>query len=130
MFFKNEENNSSGKEKIVENDHDKIYHHKIRSFIKGLFFTVLFAIFIKTFFIEAFRIPSGSMEKTLLVGDFILVNKFIYGSTTPRYLPFTNISLPFITLPSLRDPENGDIIVFEYPGDRDQIFPKERNNFL
>lgn len=127
MFLNGVENNTKKNYESNENIKTK---NKIRSFIKGLLFAILFAIFIRTFFIEAFRIPSASMEKTLLVGDFIIVNKFIYGSTTPRYLPLTSTSLPYITLPALRDPQNGDIIVFEYPGNRDQIFPDERKNFV
>ncbi len=49
--------------------------------------TLLVAFFLKTFVVEAFRIPSGSMENTLRIGDFLFVNKFIYGAETPKYLP-------------------------------------------
>src|SRR5262249_10134739 len=62
---------------------------------------VLFAV-IRTFFIEAFKIPSGSMENTLQVGDFLLVNKLVYGAE----VPFTHRRLP-----RLRDPQRGDVIV-------------------
>jgi len=67
------------------------------------------------------------MEDTILVGDFVLVNKFIYGSSSPRYIPFTEFALPFFTLPSVREPRHNDIVVFEYPGDRDELRPKELN---
>lgn len=125
-----EENSNQKNDISNDKKNSKNNSNKVRSLIKGLFFAVLFAIFIKTFFIEAFRIPSASMEKTLLVGDFIVVNKFIYGSSTPRFLPLTNISLPYFTLPAIRDPRKGDVIVFEYPGDRDRIIPREEKNFI
>lgn len=71
--------------------------------------------------VEAFRIPTGSMENTLLVGDFLLVNKFIYGIRTPDWLgiPFTKVgfSVPYTRLPALKKPKSGDIIVFRYPMD-------------
>jgi signal peptidase I len=130
LLTEDKENNLPDNNKSNKQIDTKNILNKTRSFIQGLFIAVIFAIFVKTFFIEAFRIPSASMEKTLIVGDFIVVNKFIYGSNTPRYLPLTNISLPYISLPAIRDPEKGDIIVFEYPGDRDQIFPLEKRNFV
>jgi signal peptidase I len=75
---------------------------------------VLFGI-IRTFFVEAFKIPSGSMENTLQVGDFLLVNKLVYGAE----VPFTHRRLPRI-----RDPKRGDVIVFEYPEDPTKNFVK------
>ena len=69
---------------------------------------VILALFIRTFFIQAFKIPSGSMRPTLQEGDKIMVNKLLFG---PR-IPFTKYRLP-----SLREPERGDIIVFIYPVD-------------
>ena len=61
------------------------------------------------------------MENTILVGDFVLVNKFIYGSTSPRYIPLTDIAIPYFRLPAIRDPHRGDIVVFEFPGMRDRL---------
>ncbi|CUT17600.1 MULTISPECIES: signal peptidase I [Candidatus Ichthyocystis] len=75
----------------------------------GGFFPVLLSVFlIRSFLVEPFRIPSESMLPTLLVGDFILVNKFVYG-----------IRLPMINkkVISIKEPERGDIIVFRYPRD-------------
>jgi signal peptidase I len=68
---------------------------------------VLFFL-IRTFFVEAFKIPSGSMENTLQVGDFLLVNKLVYGAE----VPFTSKHLP-----RLRQPQRGDVIVFVFPED-------------
>ncbi|HEV8498231.1 MAG TPA: signal peptidase I [Gemmatimonadaceae bacterium] len=75
---------------------------------------VLFAL-IRTFLVEAFKIPSGSMENTLQVGDFLLVNKLVYGAE----VPFTHKRLP-----RLREPRRGDVIVFEYPVDLTKNFVK------
>lgn len=99
---------------------------KIKEFFKQLFYAAIAAFFIITFIIQNTRIPTGSMEDTILVGDFVLVNKFIYGSSSPRYIPFTEIPLPYFTLPAIKDPKPTDIVVFEYPGDRDQLEPTEK----
>jgi signal peptidase I len=85
------------------------------SYAKILFFTVIIAFLLKTFVIEAFRIPSGSMENTLLVGDFLLVNKLAYGLKTPRYVPLTKLAIPSFSFPRFGSVRRGDVIVFEYP---------------
>lgn len=103
---------------------------KHREFFKIIFYALLIAYFLKTFFVEAFKIPTSSMEDTLLVGDYILVNKFIYGPTTPRNFPLTDISIPHFSFPSISDPKRGDIIVFEFPGLRDQVKTKEKINYI
>lgn len=94
---------------------------KIKEFFESLLFAAIAAFFIITFVIQNTRIPTGSMEDTILVGDFVLVNKFIFGASSPKYIPFTEIELPFFRLPSLKEPKAKDIVVFEYPGDRDQL---------
>jgi signal peptidase I len=83
----------------------------MRSFIiaVGLF------LVIRTFVVEAFKIPTGSMENTLLVGDFLLVNKAVYGAEVP---------IAGIRLPAIERPERGDIIVFEWPEDPSKNFVK------
>lgn len=100
---------------------------KIKEFIESFFFAGIAALFIITFVIQNTRIPTGSMEGTILVGDFVLVNKFIFGSSSARYIPFTEVALPFFTLPSIREPRQNDIVVFEYPGDRDELVARELN---
>src|SRR2546422_4723845 len=77
--------------------------------------SVLLFLLIRTFIVEAFKIPSGSMEHTLLVGDFLLVNKLVYGAE----VPFTHSRLP-----RLREPTRGDVIVFEWPEDPSKNFVK------
>lgn len=76
----------------------------------------LFLFFlVRAFLVEAFKIPSGSMEGTLLVGDFLLVNKLLYGAD----IPFTDAQLP-----AIRAPRRGDVIVFQYPADLSKNFVK------
>jgi len=100
---------------------------KIIEFFRQLFWAAIAAFFIITFIIQNTRIPTGSMEDTILVGDFVLVNKFIYGSSSPKFIPFTEIELPFFRLPAFKEPKAKDIVVFEFPGDRDQLFASERS---
>lgn len=84
-------------------------------YIKAIALAFALALFIRTFVVQAYRIPSGSMEDTLLVGDFLLANKFIYG-----------VQVPFIEsrLPALREPALGDVVIFQYPGDPNRDFVK------
>ncbi len=72
----------------------------------GIAFLLAFAI--KTSIVEAYKIPSKSMEDTLLVGDFLLANKFLYGSRLP---------LIGVRLPAIRNPEPGDVVIFKFPRD-------------
>lgn len=98
----------------------RIPSHRIRlmASAKALFVTIVVALFLKTFVVEAFRIPSGSMENTLLVGDFLLVNKMAYGLKTPRYIPLTTKAIPSVAIPVFGTVRRGDVLVFEYPGKR------------
>ena len=120
----------SNPEKEKEKAKPKTSGQKFFDFVKNLLFAAIAALIIKTFLIETSRVPTGSMEKTILVGDFLFVNKFVYGSSSPRNIPFTNIELPYFQLPALRDPERGDIVVFEYPGDRDAMYSPEIMNYV
>jgi signal peptidase I len=93
----------------------------VRDWIETIVSVVLIVFVIRTVAVEAYRIPTGSMENTLLVGDFLLVNKFVYGIRTPDWIgiPFTpiGVSVPYTRLPGLKDPGPGDILVFRYPLD-------------
>lgn len=86
-------------------------------------FTFCLAIFVKSFFIEAFKIPTNSMADTILTGDFVLVNKFIYSIHTPLTIPLTNIKLPQLKLISFSEPERNDVIVFQFPGEQNETNP-------
>lgn len=92
----------------------------IRENIEAIVIAFLIAIFIRTFLVQAFKIPSGSMLSTLQIGDHILVNKVLLG--TPVDIPFTNINL--FRMPGIRGPKRGDIIVFKYPEDPQRDFIK------
>ncbi len=111
----------------LEREKNRTTAQKVKEFFSSLFFAAIAALVIITFIIQNTRIPTGSMEDTILVGDFVLVNKFVFGSSSPRYIPFTEVELPFFTLPSVREPKNGDIVVFEYPGGRDELRAPELN---
>ena len=88
---------------------------KLRENVEAVIVAVILAMFIRTFVVQAFKIPSGSMKNTLLVGDHILVNKFIYG-----------VKLPFAgaTIIPVKNPGHGDIVVFKYPNNPDLDFIK------
>lgn len=91
---------------------------QIREYSEAILVALLAALILRSFVVQAFRIPTGSMKDTLLIGDFLLVNKFIYGVRTPDSIPFTDLQLPsWRILPRLRQPQRGDIIVFKYPDD-------------
>ncbi len=100
----------------------------VLEYARAIGLAVLCALFIRQFLFQAFRIPTGSMEKTLLVGDFLFVDKFIYGSKSPdriRLFGRTLVKdLPVLKLPAVRQPRQGDIIVFQYPRDPDQDYIK------
>jgi signal peptidase I len=82
---------------------------------KIFWISVALFLVLRTFIVEAFKIPSGSMERTLLIGDFLLVNKLAYGAE----IPFTHKRLP-----AFRDPQRGDVIVFESPEDITKTYVK------
>ncbi|MDD5255533.1 MAG: signal peptidase I [Candidatus Omnitrophica bacterium] len=87
----------------------------LREWVEAIVVAAVCAMVIRTFIIQAFRIPTGSMRPTLIEGDVIMVNKFIYGAR----VPFTGI-----TLPKLKDPSRGDVIVFVYPENPKKDFIK------
>lgn len=87
----------------------------LRENIEAIAIAIVLALFIRTFVVQAFKIPSGSMKDTLLIGDHILVNKFIYGIR----LPFSNA-----TIIPVKNPKRGDIIVFKFPEDPSKDFIK------
>jgi signal peptidase I len=87
----------------------------IKEYLEPILIAILIALFIRTFVVQAFKIPSSSMEPTLHVGDHILVSKFIYGIK----IPFTDHRLF-----QFRNPKRGDVIVFIFPKDPSKDFIK------
>ena len=86
-----------------------------REYAEALVMAVLLALFIRTFVVQAFKIPSGSMKPTLEIGDHLLVNKFIYG-----------LRLPYVDtrILDVHTPQRDDVIVFIYPKDKTKDFIK------
>lgn len=98
--------------------------HWAKEWFDALLWAVVAAIILRTFFFGAYRIPTPSMEKTLLTGDFLIVTKLAYGPRTPMTLsvPFTDMYMPGVNLPWFRIPgyseiKRNDIVVFNYPID-------------
>ncbi|MFN4123930.1 MAG: signal peptidase I [Flavobacteriales bacterium] len=112
--------------------------------LEAISFAIIVATIIRTFFIEAFTIPTPSMEKSLMVGDFLFVNKMSYGAKTPQTpltIPLTHhtmpltqtvpsysewISLPLFRLPAMGKVKNNDVVVFNYP-DGDTVAMEMQN---
>ena len=95
-----------------------------REYTEAILIALLLALLIRTFIIQAFKIPSGSMESTLLIGDHILVSKFSYGTHIPNEIPFLNIKLFDDIVLFSEIPQRGDIIVFKFPKDERRDFIK------
>jgi signal peptidase I len=93
----------------------------IKEYLEPIAIAILIALFIRTFVVQAFKIPSSSMEPTLLVGDHLLVNKFIYGIRIPYSDRIFGKSKKFW---EWEKPRRGDVIVFIYPKDRSKDFIK------
>ncbi len=87
----------------------------VREYFESIVIAVILALFIRTFVVQAFKIPTGSMEENLLIGDHLLVNKFVFGPTASR---LERAVLPVGTL------ARGDVVVFKYPVEPDRDFIK------
>jgi signal peptidase I len=89
---------------------------RLRAWADVLGATVLLALLLRLLVLDAYRIPSASMANTLLPGDFLLVNKMVFGAATPQTLPFTSIPLPHFRFPGFSSPSRGDVVVFSLDG--------------
>ena len=87
----------------------------LREYFESIVIAVILALFVRTWVVQAFKIPTGSMENNLLIGDHLLVNKFIFG---PTPLAIGRAVLP------VRAPRRGDVVVFKYPDEPDRDFIK------
>ncbi|MGH7864934.1 MAG: signal peptidase I [Candidatus Binataceae bacterium] len=105
-----------------------VVRHKsvLREYAEALGIALALALVIRTFLVQAYKIPSGSMEPTLLIGDHILVNKIGFGFRIPDSI--FGLELPAVPhgryLMRLGEPSRGDVIVFVYPADRTKDFIK------
>ena len=110
--------------KAVKKDDNSTAKHWAKEWFDALIWAAVAAIILRTFFFGAYRIPTPSMEKTLMTGDFLIVTKLAYGARTPMTLsvPFFEIYVPGVNLPWTRLPgyseiKRNDIVVFNYPID-------------
>jgi len=87
----------------------------VREYFESIVIAVILALFVRTWVVQAFKIPTGSMENNLLIGDHLLVNKFVFG---PTPLAIGRALLP------VRNPHRGDIVVFKYPDEPERDFIK------
>jgi len=121
-----------------------------REWTEAIIFAVVAATLIRTLFIEAYTIPTPSMERSLLVGDFLFVSKVNYGARTPmtpiafpfahHTMPLINtkaywdgVKLPYYRLPGFSDVKKGDVVVFNYPMDADSPLNRpvdKRENYI
>ncbi len=100
---------------MSKRNHSPKQKSTLREYAEAILIALLLALFIRTFVVQAFKIPSGSMMNTLLIGDHILVNKFIYGVKNP----FTGATwIPF------KNPQRKDVVVFKYPVNPKQDYIK------
>lgn len=97
---------------------------KVREWVDALVFAVVVMLIVRTLFFDLFRIPTPSMEKSLMVGDYLFVSKLHYGTRTPMSLgiPFTSVylkglSFPFFRFPGFSEVKRGDSVVFNWPAD-------------
>ena len=102
----------------------------IVSWFKTVFSAVFFIMIVNGLLFGSFVVPTGSMEDTVATGDFVFVNRLIYAPSTPQMVPFINKPLPYYRLPGYSTPKQGDVIVFVYPGDRDQSEPTDFTYYL
>src|SRR4030067_2989743 len=100
-----------------------------REIAEAVIVALVLALLIRTFFIQAFKIPSGSMEDTLVIGDHIIVSKFSYGLQVPRpaMVKVGGSTVPFLEtrlVPAWGGIERGGVAVFRFPGDRVKDYNK------
>ena len=89
---------------------------------KAIFFIILSVLLIKVTILEAYIVPTGSMENTIMTGDFLIGSRFVYGMRTPDWLgiPYTDIGffIPYYKFPEFKIPKTGDVLIFKYPRDK------------
>ena len=94
----------------------------LREYVEAIVLAILLTVVIRGLVVQAFRIPTGSMENTLLVGDFLFVNKLVYGSEID--IGAAGHRIIYYRFPAIRQPHRGDVIVFRYPDDPSRDFIK------
>lgn len=101
---------------------------KIFAEIKSILVIILIALSLRATVIEAYIVPTGSMENTIMTGDFLIGNKFVYGMRTPDWIgiPYTEIGfeVPWVRFPEFKKTRQGDVVIFKYPRDEFQKYVK------
>jgi signal peptidase I len=110
----------------TDKSHKEAYAHLALLILSAVVLTVL----LKLFCVEAFQIPTTSMEETVFAGDFIIVNKLRYQLETPRAIPYLGISIPRKKILGWSNPTRGEVVCFIFPGSRDEIKPQEETYYL
>ena len=95
---------------------------KLISETKAIVFIVLTVLLVKVTVLEAYIVPTGSMENTIMTGDFLIGSRFVFGMRTPDWIgiPYTDIGffIPYIKFPEFKIPTTGDVLIFKYPRDK------------
>jgi signal peptidase I len=132
----NQNPKTSLRQKDKENKHKQKEETKkvpltevIISWCKLIGAALIFVMMLHGILVASFIVPTGSMENTVMPGDFLLVSK-IFGPSTPQIIPFFNIPLPYVLLPSPCTPEKGDVIVFIFQGMRDEVKSQDFQYYL
>ncbi len=99
---------------------------KFISETKAIIYIVLTVLLIKVTVLEAYIVPTGSMENTIMTGDFLVGNRFVYGMNTPDRVGVMDLALniPSLKFPSFKEPKRGDVIIFKFPRDTRQKYVK------
>ena len=101
---------------------------KVVEEVRSLFILVVIVLTLKVTIFELYIVPTGSMENTIMTGDFLAGNRFVYGMRTPEWIgiPYTDLGfyIPSLKFPSFREPKRGDVIIFKFPRDIKQKYVK------
>src|SRR5437867_9117016 len=103
---------------------------QVLSFLREVLFVASMVLLVNSFLLASFEVPTGSMEDTVKIGDYLFVNKFVYGGATPYTIPFTTVRIPHFRVPGVRGVARGDVIVFDWPGSRDQVKKPQQTWYL
>jgi signal peptidase I len=109
---------------------------RVIEFLKSIGFALVAVIILNSFVIASFQVPTESMEGTVLAGDMLFVNKYLFGGTTPPTIPILGlitgkeIEIPYFRIPGFRDPHSGDVIVFIFPGTREEAKASQFQYYL
>ena len=95
---------------------------KFKAELKAIAIIIIIALSVKVTLLEAYIVPTGSMEKTIMTGDFLIGSRFVYGLRTPEWIgiPYTDIGffIPYIQFPKFKIPKVNDVLIFKYPRDK------------